>query len=103
MVEDRVGNILDMITVDELADVLGVTLDLESDDEKTKDDIYSAKKYYGEDVDSVCYTGYVQVILENHNRVGPLNEIMGLSDKTLEKLFELMQAGLLEIVDEDDL
>ena len=51
MVEDRLGNVLDMITVDELADILGVTLNLESDDKKTKDDIYGAKKYYGQDVD----------------------------------------------------
>ena len=55
------------------------------------------------DVDSVCYTGRVQVVLESHNQVGPFNELMGVQDKTLEKLFELTQAGLLEIVDENDL
>ena len=73
MVEDRVGNILDMITVDELADVLGVTLDLESDDEKTKDDIYSAKKYYGEDVDRE--TLYMSIL---KNRV--ISELETLKD-----------------------
>lgn len=73
MVEDRVGNILDMITVDELANILGVTLNLESDDKKTKDDIYSAKKYYGEDVDEE--TLYMSIL---KNRV--ISELETLKD-----------------------
>lgn len=51
MYDDERGNI-EIITVDEIADILDIHVNLESDDEKTRDDIYYAKKYYGQNIDS---------------------------------------------------
>lgn len=51
------------------------------------------------DKDSVDYKGNIQIIIQDHSRVNFGDKIVGMNEETMSKLFDLIQAGLVEKVD----
>lgn len=54
------------------------------------------------DEDSVDYKGNIQIIIEDHSKVDFGHKIVGMKEETMSKLFDLIQAGLVEKVVEDE-
>lgn len=52
------------------------------------------------DKDSVDYEKHIQIIIEDHSIIDFGCKIVGMQEKTMSKLFDLIQAGLVEKVNE---
>ena len=69
---------LEVITIDELADILNICVDLDSDDRETRDDIYSAKKCYGQNIDR-------DFLYKHILKCRVLNKLQNIFDKVKEE------------------
>ena len=52
------------------------------------------------DEDSVDYKGKIQIIIQDHSKVNFGDKIVGMAEETMSKLFDLIQAGIVEKVEE---
>ena len=50
------------------------------------------------DKDSVDYERNIQIIIQDHSKVDFGDKIVGMKEETMHKLFDLIQAGLVEKV-----
>lgn len=52
------------------------------------------------DKDSVDYERNIQIIIQDHSKVDFGQKIVGMKEETMSKLFDLIQAGLVEKVND---